>query len=355
MLSLALAKRATTGLRRDLLGAIRPGGPENADVILATPPRFLSPRKLIRPNEAIDGMLQVFVTAQAICADMDVSCRLTTDDGPLPGSPKLFLSHHTVETPQTAHLRNTGTMVRHFKAADLPGRTTLDPLGFSGWSSMAAKTAQDLPLEQVDQGLADRYFATANAATAQNISKYAQSRKVDDISGKYVFVALQTINDMVQRKAFVAMLDMLDMVIARFADSGMRVVVKRHPKCRSTAVKAALGRHAKQSGITIAYGSIHRLIANAQAVMTVNSGVGSEALVHAVPLYCFGASDYAAAAHQIRSIDDLNRTTQPIKHRLAPAELRRFHYFYRENYQIDRATQLTPRLTELIKTALKVS
>ena len=57
MLSITISKRITGGRRRDLLSAIQPNDRPPADIVVHTPRRFLSLRKLIRPNEAIDALL----------------------------------------------------------------------------------------------------------------------------------------------------------------------------------------------------------------------------------------------------------------------------------------------------------
>ena len=348
MLSLRLARRATKGHRRALLEKLRTGGPADAQVVLATPRRFLSTRKLIRPNEAIDGMLEVFTTAQALCDARGLSHRLAVSETPLPHAPRLYLSHHTVETAFTAALRARGTQVWHIKAADIPGRTVLDPMGFSGWSSLASPTIETLPLGQIDPAAAAQGF---DAAAKARVSKYAQAGDAPLPEEPYVFVALQTIGDMVQKKAFVPMLDMLAMVVARFAGTGLTVAIKRHPRCRSRRVARALTDLRDRPGVVLTSGDIHALMAGAQAVFTVNSGVGSEAMVHDVPIYCFGASDYAAVAHQIRSAQDLARLTDPIHPKVSGSDLRRFHHYYRNTYQIDRAGQLVPRLSALLEAA----
>ena len=51
--------------------------------------------------------------------------------------------------------------------------------------------------------------------------------------------------------------------------------------------------------ILISDASIHQLIEPALAVFTVNSGVGSEALLHLKPVYLFGRADYRHVCHEI--------------------------------------------------------
>lgn len=356
-LTIALAAKLAKGTRRTELEALlraKPAPSDKPQVIVATPRRFLSLRKLLKPNAAVDAMLRTLQTGLALATEKGLTTQLDLSDTPAPcHAPALYLSHHTVESPAFAALRARGTHVMHFKAADLPGRTSLDPLGFAGWSSLADKTAQELDLEGATQAEIDTYFDEAKAAAISgNVSKYAQSDAQEALPERYVFLALQTIGDMVQRNAYVPMLDMLAMVIERFEGSPFTVVVKRHPKCRSRRVSAALETASRQPHVQISQGSIHQLLSGASAVFTVNSGVGSEAIIHEKPLYCFGKADYAPVAHQIRSRTDLAKATDPLRDSCTEVERKRFLFYYRNIYQFRQEDELRPRLSALIEKAL---
>ena len=349
--ALTLARPLATPARKPLIDRLL-AYPHAAHptVEVATPLRFVSPRKLAKPSEAIDGMLEVIDTTLALCAERGLPARLgRSGKPPLRHPPALWLSHHTIASADTAALTAQGTIVRHFKAADLPGYTIFDPQGFSGWSSLAEADIASLPLDRIPQPEADAFFATQrDRIIGGAVSKYAQGADTPLPDASFVFIALQTIGDMVQRKAFVPMLTMLDWVVDHYAGTGTHVVIKRHPKCRSATVQAALARASAQPHVTLTTGSIHAILARAEAVFTVNSGVGSEAMLHEVPIYTFGAADYAPIAHQIRTRADLPSTLAP----KVPADtLHRFHHFYRKTYQTERATGLRDRLNDLINAA----
>lgn len=357
-LTIALAAKLTEGTRRNELEALlraRPAPVDAPQIIVATPRRFLSLRKLLKPNAAIDDMLRTLHTGLALAAEQGLRARLDLSDTPgLRHAPALYLSHHTIDSPAFAALRARGTHVVHFKAADLPGRTSLDPLGFAGWSSLAEKSVGELDLGDVTRAEIDLHFDKAKAAAISgNVSKYAQTAQQEALPGRYVFIALQTIGDMVQRNAYVPMLDMLEMVMDRFEGSPYSVVVKRHPKCRSRRVAAALKAAAKRPHVQISQGSVHQLLSSASAVFTVNSGVGSEAIIHEKPLYCFGKADYAAVAHQIRSMNDLASATDPLQASCSDAERKQFLFYYRNNYQFRQKDELRPRLSALIEEAVR--
>lgn len=354
--NIAIAARLTSGTRRDALRDLlaQRTNAHAPQVVIATPRRFVSLRKLLKDNAAVTAMLEVMAQTHRSAAALGATCQLQHSDRPdTAHTPALYLSHHTFLSPPFAQLRNAGCDVWHFKAADLPRRETLDPDGFAGWSSLARKRPGDLVLGDVTQDQIGAFFANARANASAQTSKYAQSNIAVDLPETYVFVALQTIGDMVQRKAYVPMLDMLEMVVERFAGTGTTVVIKRHPKCTSRKVATALDAAGARAGVMITNGSIHQIMAGAQAVFTVNSGVGAESIVHNVPLYCFGAADYAAVAHQIASREELVAATTPIRFACLPDQVQRFYYYYRNIYQVRVDDELPDRLTALISAALE--
>ncbi|MCW9042298.1 MAG: hypothetical protein OQK05_03045 [Pseudopelagicola sp.] len=354
--TLSLAHRLTSGSRRAEIAALlayRDKGVARPEIVVATPPRFLSLRKLIKPNTAIDAMLRIMHTTFAQAQMRGLGSDLRLSHRPLQDpAPKLWLSHHTIRTPAYDALTQKGVMVRHFKAADIPDHTVVDPLGFSGWSSLADADINDLDLSGVSQHQIDTFFEETRARTiAGNLSKYTQTSQAEELPEPYVFVALQTIDDMVQRNAHIPMLDMLSMIVAFFHDSGMHVVVKRHPKCRNHRVSRALKKAATAPHVTLTNGSIHEIMSGAAALFTVNSGVGAESIIHNVPVYCFGKADYMAVAHQIRTAEDLERTAKPLRSACSDDARKRFLYYYRNVYQIRHDHTLGPRLGQLIDAA----
>jgi capsule polysaccharide modification protein KpsS len=87
--------------------------------------------------------------------------------------------------------------------------------------------------------------------------------------------------------------------------------------------------------IMMRFDSIHHLIAGASAVITINSGVGSETLLHRKPLYCLGASDYDCVAHRISSVEQFTELTTPIRHAVSETDYIRFSAYYRKDYLVE--------------------
>lgn len=322
-------------------------------IYVATPRRFVTEKRLAEPNDAISMMLEFIVTVQEVCHERKNACRFVLSENlPAGGSEMIFFSHHTFTNERFARAEARGAQIWHFKAGDLPRTMTLDRRGFSGWSTLADLNYAEVPVPQATDAEVHAFFSLSrDAIRSANISKYPQHRTGDELraGGPYVFVALQTRDDVVQQKAYMPMLKMLDLVIRRFLGSPYRIVIKRHPKCRDGDVAGALeAARALGSSVVITDASIHQILENAAAVFTVNSGVGSEAMIYEIPIYCFGAADYAPVAHQIRNEDDLLRLTSPLASRCSVEQQKRFYHFYRQIYQVTPGTNLRSRLENIL-------
>jgi hypothetical protein len=162
----------------------------------------------------------------------------------------------------------------HFKRGDLPGYMVVDGSGYSGWSTLSGVKLTDLLLPDLPEAKAicARQWQVIVAA---NVSKYAQDEvysPTEPLPRNYVFVPLQVAADRTQALARIPMDEMLGMVIARFTGTGVKVVVKPHPKSTDFDKPAKPIAMAEAGDIVLRFDSIHRLIAGAQAVITINSG-----------------------------------------------------------------------------------
>lgn len=246
------------------------------------------------------------------------------EDLPVP-----FFSYHTVSP------RGNGL---HFKETDRPSRFSFDARGYSGWSDFSHRSSSQLPLAGVDRQLAARLFAEdQQQIIGRNISKYAQDprRSGEALPEQFVFVALQMTGDSVQELASFTPIEMMEEVIRACGKLNRTVVVKRHPLCGSAVIGKYLLDNEAAGRIRLAGGSIHDIIARAEAVCVVNSGVGAEALLHEKPVYVFGRSDYMAACFVCAAPGDFERHFQPGRTALSSDDLRRFWYLFRNDYAVD--------------------
>lgn len=227
----------------------------------------------------------------------------------------------------------------HWKEHDRPYRFRFDPRGYAGWSNLALQSLADLPLEEIDQKIADDYFHQKQLqfASGATESKYCQQVQWDlpQELRDYIFVPLQLPDDTVQEHAYISLCDMLEMLVEFGSKTGVLVVVKRHPHCRSHQIKNLLSRLTRNNACVETRASIHLLIPRAAAVCTVNSTVGIEALSYYKPLYTFGHCDYHHATHVVKTFQDFTSLFSKNKPALEPAVHRKYIYFYDNDNLVD--------------------
>ncbi len=245
---------------------------------------------------------------------------------PRSGAP--VISYHTHSDENTArHL--------HIQESTFSGFCSLDTAGFAGFASIATdhSAIESLTAQITTAQLDENFKSLQEAFVKQNRSKYAQRETTTPIAGDYVFVAMQIPTDIVARLAFMDGLQLVDQVARFYAGTSTKVVVKRHPYCASMSVQKKLEELATEGLIVRNDGSIHDLIAHAERVFVVNSGVGLEALLHDKPVTVTGKCDYAYAVTTARSAEGL---TAIMKQNPQPdlARVRRFLYYYRHHYLV---------------------
>lgn len=236
-----------------------------------------------------------------------------------------YFSYHTV---------SGNTRGLHFKETDRRSLFSFDDRGYAGWSSFSELNEERLG--KVSQTEADGFFADDKISmTTQRLSKYVQPETTEALPEKFVFVGLQVIGDSVQSLAYATPFEMMEEVIKTCEAKGIAVVVKRHPACKSSEIKAYLNEQAEAGRITVTNGNIHDIIASSLAVCVVNSGVGAEALTYEKPVYVFGRADYMSACFVCEHRGDFERQFEVGKSKLSNADLHKFWYLYRKDYSID--------------------
>jgi len=224
----------------------------------------------------------------------------------------------------------------HVQEATLAGCCSMDHQGFAGYSSLASGLVDIAGFckDKSEAELEENYRTIYEKYVTGNISKYSQNRQKEKILGRYVFIALQVSTDIVANLAWISGEDLLRAVAEHYCNTDIKVVVKRHPYCKSIAIETTLEELSKKGSIQIATGSVHDLIGDAEIVYTVNSGVGLEALVHMKPLVVTGNSDYLyGAGATAKTLDELHVIMcTPIE-----ADRKRileFLYYYANQYAI---------------------
>lgn len=238
-----------------------------------------------------------------------------------------IISYHTNAPTNPLHL--------HIQESPLAGRCSFDHSGFAGFSSIATDHTQitrfvsDVSSEELERNQRDMH----ERYVTSNTSKYIQPSDGKPISGPYVFVALQIPTDIVSRLAWISGTELLRSVVDYYRGTGVKVVVKRHPFCGSMGVQRCLDQLESAGEIIRTDNSIHSLIASARLVLTVNSGVGLEALMHGKTVVVSGKCDYSYAAKTVRNRDELFHV---LAGDLSPDErrIRELLYFYARRFTV---------------------
>ncbi len=257
-----------------------------------------------------------------------------------------IISYHTSAEFNQRHI--------HVQESPFSGKCSFDYAGFAGFSHIAqnhseiTKFVRDIDADALDANQAEIY----STYVTRNISKYEQPEDSKPIKGPYVFVALQVVTDVVAKLAWMSGIELLENVASHYRGSGIQVVVKRHPFCRSMDVQKCVERLEAAGDVMRTSNSIHEILKNAKLVITVNSGVGLEALMHGKSVIVSGACDYSYSAHSAKNPEELRQilTTD------APPDDKRIKellYFYIHSFSI--ASNDKEKLTKRISASADVS
>ncbi|EFH3983047.1 capsular biosynthesis protein, partial [Escherichia coli] len=185
----------------------------------------------------------------------------------------------------------------HIQESTLAERCSMDYMGYAGYSSLA---------DDFTYKIIDNYSKHINNIEQQisfyiknNISKYKQSDEEFHLESDYVFIPMQVTTDAVASLSYIDGIKLLKLVSEYFFNTSTKVVVKRHPYCNSIEVEKLINELEKEGKIIVSDSSVHHLIKTSKAVITVNSGVGLETVIHNKPVIITGKSDYYYAATAI--------------------------------------------------------
>lgn len=253
------------------------------------------------------------------------------------------ISYHTHEEMNPKRL--------HIQESTLANRCSMDNMGFAGYSSLS----NGINFEEkakIECNLISEVNRQALYYIENNISKYKQLDEDLDISNEYVFIPMQVTTDIVAALAYIDSITLLNTVANYFCNSDIKVVVKRHPYCKSLEVERLISELSSSNKIIVTEASVHNLIKNAKAVLTVNSGVGLESIIHNKPVIATGKSEYsyatAAIAHNedelLNILDDLESIIS------LPTKRNEFLEYYFLTYALpyDALTDINKRLEQFI-------
>jgi len=177
----------------------------------------------------------------------------------------------------------------------------LDPVGWGAGASTYPVASDQLPAAVLGawdeyrdaflQGRLGSKFAQGERDTRGNLVARGQLPEEP-----YIFVPIQVPDDRsISDFSDVSMSALLQAALALAKDEGLRLVVKSHPA--NPASTAALKRDIDDPCVHWTRAHVHDVLLHARGVITINSGVGFEALLANVPVVCLGRSEYDTTAH----------------------------------------------------------
>jgi capsule polysaccharide export protein KpsC/LpsZ len=227
------------------------------------------------------------------------------------------------------HLHGNLPDIWHLKTAYLPDYFYFDKYGYSGWSDLAQEYNYDIDIEDIRdemQEFCDNYIASNRTRALQPESAYIPEEP-------YVLVLTQRPGDSVIKEfAYMDSQKLLDEVTELYKDTDYTVCVKTHPF--SDPENFHSDEYVRMSPDTFhATGSMHKIIAGATAVYTVNSGSGFEALMHGKRVFTSGKSDYHWVTTTVKNKQDLQDTMHLIEEPVDKDEILKFlHYVLNEYF-----------------------
>jgi hypothetical protein len=184
----------------------------------------------------------------------------------------------------------------------------LDPQGVRGFSSLGAVR---FDAADQDPAQAAAFFAMLQGRfVAERQSRYDQPDEILDIPEQCIAVFLQSeTHRKVGETCHLTMRHMIKALLAR--DDPRPIVVKPHPRDTDLDTFGWLARKAKKDArLQILPANIHDMLARADVVVTINSAVGIEAMLHRVPVVLCGSADFHHICETVQSRDGMEAGVQ---------------------------------------------
>ncbi|MBE2260832.1 MAG: hypothetical protein IAE88_18395 [Rhodobacteraceae bacterium] len=227
----------------------------------------------------------------------------------------------------------------HYKFGHFSDLMTIDPDGYAGFSKFANNAqfdvtalTQDVSLEVIHRTVErykSRYIDNKITWRVQPPSLGAPLEKGE----RTIFIPLQDPFDEVAQLRYLETSAILRTVANTLGNEDV-IYVKRHPVDRTTLTDRLFESFAPDKRIRFVDRSIHEILAVSDTVVTVNSGVGFEALLAGLPVIIAGKSDYNLVATTVKTVDELS---DALKHpsNIDHDDRLRFLYTYFEHHALD--------------------
>ncbi len=212
----------------------------------------------------------------------------------------IYIPHHSIDTFDKKK-ELTGAL--YYMQMVFPWLFQVDPLG---WCASASKWPIK-PLKKSNGEIFKKYQKFAFSG----LSKFDQpARKNFEFDNSFILFLCQITNDeTIKLHSEISVKDALVKTLDFAKTKKIQIIVKPHPLNRESMKplgRIVLDRINNGENILWARNiNIHDLLSNCEAVFTVNSGAGMEAILHNKPVFCYGRSDYASVSHYILK-DEIN-------------------------------------------------
>ena len=225
----------------------------------------------------------------------------------------IYLSYHT---------HGTLDDIWHIKSSYLQDYLYFDKNGYSGWSTLTSKYDYNIDVDTIR----DETNAFIQEYITNNKSRWEQPTEAFLPPQPYVLVLGQVETDTVMKLVYMNMNVFAQKIADLYRDTKYTVCVKTHPFNQ---------RYFNIRGAVEATGSIHKLIAGATAVYTINSGGGFEALMHGKRVFTAGKCDYHWATDVIKTDEDLAASINLIEQPVDQDRIIKFIHYCRSKYFIN--------------------
>ena len=249
-----------------------------------------------------------------------------------------ILDHGTVRHPRVL---NSGV------AYIYPFRN-MDPWGIRAESSIWAKVFDPAEIPAAEaQAFGDRLRHRLVRARA---SRYDQPQALLAVPQKCIAVFLQAeAHRGVGETCHLNLRGMVKALIGR--DDPRPIVVKPHPLDFSAETHRFLRQMArKDRRVTVMQANIHDILAAASVVVTINSAVGIEAMLHGRPVVLCGKADFHHAAVTVVSADAMSAGMAEAEGRVWPHDAFLTWYFARQCLQAGKPGLVDDFLVKIAET-----
>jgi len=205
------------------------------------------------------------------------------------------------------------------KEAAITPLFSMDISGYSGWSDIALNFDDyEKEISKIDENTASRVLAEwQQEFIEKSNSKYPQSDEaLPEVAKDFVFYPMQVQNDPVSVHSNYDGIQLLQDAAEIAKEREVYLLVKRHPFCQSFAVEEKITLLTQQNPWVVRTNSnVHDLIRKAKSVITINSGVGIEALIDGASVFCAGSCEWQKCCNTLSDKDDLKKafSQQPQK------------------------------------------